>query len=93
MDVATCMYYTGLDPYTLTPVPVARKSKARQTQRALLQYFKPENWADVRSALLEAGRQDLIGEGPECLIPSRPPRIPPGSTGRRPPERKGRPRA
>jgi uncharacterized radical SAM protein YgiQ len=43
MDVATCMYYTGLDPYTMKPVPVARKVKARQVQRALLQYFKPEN--------------------------------------------------
>ncbi|MDH3592712.1 MAG: YgiQ family radical SAM protein, partial [Planctomycetota bacterium] len=47
MDVATCMYYSGFDPYTMKRVPVARKMKARQVQRALLQYFKPENWSEV----------------------------------------------
>ena len=54
-------------------VPAARGE--RRLQRALLQYFKPENYADVRAALEEAGRLDLIGDGPECLIPSRPPKI------------------
>jgi hypothetical protein len=42
-------------------------------QRALLQYFKPENYFDVRKALERAGREDLIGTGPECLIPEHPP--------------------
>jgi radical SAM superfamily enzyme YgiQ (UPF0313 family) len=73
MDVATCMYYTGLDPYTMKPVPVARRAKARQVQRALLQYFKPENWLAVRRALLDRGRADLIGDGPTCLIPATAP--------------------
>jgi hypothetical protein len=58
----------------MKPVPVARKVKARQVQRALLQYFKPENWFEVRNALVGAGRLDLIGDRPECLIPARPPR-------------------
>jgi len=84
MDVATCMYYTGLDPYTMKPVPVARKMKARRVQRALLQYFKPENWFEVRDALTGAGRQDLIGDRPECLIPARPPRGAREGTVRRP---------
>jgi uncharacterized radical SAM protein YgiQ len=84
MDVATCMYYTGLDPYTMKPVPVARKVKARQVQRALLQYFKPENWFEVRNALVGAGRQDLIGDRPECLIPAHPPRGAREGAGRRP---------
>ncbi|HET6277866.1 MAG TPA: DUF3362 domain-containing protein, partial [Candidatus Polarisedimenticolia bacterium] len=84
MDVATCMYYTGLDPYTMQPVPVARKMKARRVQRALLQYFKPENWFEVRDALAGAGRQDLIGDRPECLIPARPPRGARQGTVRRP---------
>ena len=57
------------------PVYVARGARERRLQRALLQYFKPENYADVRAALEEAGRLDLIGDGPECLIPARPPRI------------------
>ena len=76
MDVATCMYHTGLDPHTLKPVVVARRMKDRQAQRALLQYFKPENWAAVRDALRRAGREELIGDRPECLIPARPPRLP-----------------
>lgn len=74
MDVATCMYYTGLDPYTMKKIPVARNLKDRRVQRALLQYFKPENWFEVRKALLGAGRQDLVGDRPDCLIPARPPR-------------------
>jgi uncharacterized radical SAM protein YgiQ len=74
MDVATCMYYTGLEPQTLKPVPVARRLREREVQRALLQYFLPENYFTVRKALIAAGRRDLIGSGPECLIPAEPPR-------------------
>jgi uncharacterized radical SAM protein YgiQ len=74
MDVATCMYWTGLDPITMKPVETARRLRDRNVQRALLQFFKPENDKLVRAALLEAGREDLIGSGPECLIPTRPPR-------------------
>ena len=75
MDIATCMYYTGLDPMSGEPVYVPRGGRERRLQRALLQYFKPENYADVREALTEADRLDLIGDGPECLIPARPPKI------------------
>lgn len=46
----------------------------RKMQRALMQFFKPENWFTVREALIEAGRQDLIGSGCDCLIPSNPPK-------------------
>lgn len=73
MDVATSMYHTGLDPFTRRPVAVARKLRERRLQRALLQFFKPENWFAVRDALVEAGRGDLIGDGRDCLIPSRAP--------------------
>jgi uncharacterized radical SAM protein YgiQ len=74
MDLATCMYYTGLDPLTNKPVHVPKGTRERRLQRALLQYWKPENFADVREALEEEGREDLIGDGPGCLITSRPPR-------------------
>jgi uncharacterized radical SAM protein YgiQ len=74
MDVATCMYWTGLDPMTMKPVETAKRLKDRNVQRALLQFFAPENWATVRDALCRAGREDLIGEGPDCLISARPPR-------------------
>ncbi len=84
MDLATCMYWTGLDPMTMTPVTTARRASDRNVQRALLQFFAPENWPVVRQALIEAGRADLIGDGPECLIPARPPRVDSrGSRGRR----------
>jgi uncharacterized radical SAM protein YgiQ len=73
-DVATAMYYTGLDPFTKQPVYVARHLRDRKLQRALMQFFKPENYFQVRQALLKAGRADLIGSGCDCLIPERPPR-------------------
>jgi uncharacterized radical SAM protein YgiQ len=76
MDLATCMYYTGLDPLTGEAVYVPKGARERRWQRALLQYFKPENYADVREALTEANRPELIGDAPECLIPSRPPKQP-----------------
>ena len=74
MDVATAMYYTGIDPFTRKPVYVARHLRDRKLQRALMQFFKPENYFLVREALLKAKRSDLIGDGCDCLIPARPPR-------------------
>jgi uncharacterized radical SAM protein YgiQ len=73
-DVATCMYYTGIDPFTRQQVHVAKGLRDRKVQRALMQFFKPENWFTVREALLQAGRQDLIGPGCDCLIPAQPPK-------------------
>src|SRR5206468_4223732 len=72
-DSATCMFYTGLNPFTKQQVYVAKALRDRKMQRALLQFFKPENYFEVRQALIEAGRQDLIG-GCERLIPAQPPR-------------------
>src|SRR5262245_16068288 len=74
MDIATCMYFTGLDPMSMRPVQTVRRLQDRKVQRALLQYFAPENWFTVQEALVQAGRRDLIGNGPECLIPATPPR-------------------
>jgi len=73
-DIATCMYYTGIDPFTKQEVHIARKLHDRKLQRALLQYFKPENYFEVRQALIEAGRSDLIGGGCDALIPAHPPK-------------------
>ena len=72
-DIATCMYYTGIDPFTKKPVKIARGMRDRKMQRALMQFFKPENWFTVREALIEGGRADLIG-GCEGLIPANPPK-------------------
>ena len=73
-DIAACMYHTGLDPFTKKPVFVAKHLRDRKLQRALLQFFKPENYFQVRKALEQAGRGDLIGSGCDCLIPDKPPR-------------------
>jgi radical SAM superfamily enzyme YgiQ (UPF0313 family) len=71
-DIATCMYHTGLDPFTGEEVHIAQNLRDRKMQRALMQFFKPENYFLVREALLKAGRGDLIGNGCDCLIPAQP---------------------
>jgi uncharacterized radical SAM protein YgiQ len=71
-DVATCMYYTGIEPFSGKEVYIARQLKDRKLQRALLQFFKPENYFVVRQALVETGRTDLIGSGCDALIPAQP---------------------
>ncbi|MBE7088672.1 MAG: YgiQ family radical SAM protein [Clostridiales bacterium] len=66
--VSTCMFYTGLDPYTMEKVYVPKTAEEKAQQRALLQYFRPENKKFVLSALKKAGRHDLIGTGKSCLV-------------------------
>ncbi len=75
-DLATAMYYTGLDPFTGKKVYVARGERERRMQKALLLYDKPENHRLVIEALQLAGREDLIGYGPECLVSPRGPKRP-----------------
>lgn len=66
--ISTCMYYTGLDPRTMEKVYVPVNPHEKNMQRALIQYRRPENRKLVEEALVRAGRQDLIGFGPKCLI-------------------------
>ena len=66
--ISTCMYYTGLDPRTMTAVYVPKNPHEKEMQRALIQYRNPANRVLVREALLKAGREDLIGYGPKCLL-------------------------
>jgi uncharacterized radical SAM protein YgiQ len=71
--ISTCMYYTGLDPQTMKPVYVARTQREKDMQRALLQWKNPAKRTLVIEALKKAGREDLIGWGPECLVhPDKP---------------------
>ncbi len=67
--ISTAMFYTELDPYTLKPVCVAKTPEEKASQRILLQYYKPENRRRVIEALIKAGRRDLIGNSPDCLVP------------------------
>ena len=66
--LSTCMFYTELDPYTMEPVYVPKTPEEKGMQRALLQYFQPKNKVLVLAALKKAGRRDLIGTGPDCLV-------------------------
>ena len=66
--ISTCMYYTGLDPRTMEPVYVARSPREKALQRALLQWKRPDKRPLVLEALRQAGREDLIGYGRECLV-------------------------
>ena len=67
-SISTCMFYTGLDPYTLKPIYVPRKSEEKKMQRVLLQYYKPENASIITKALKISRRTDLIGDGKNCLV-------------------------
>ena len=66
--VSTCMYYTGINPLTMEKVYVPKNPHEKAMQRALIQYRNPENRALVEEALKKAGREDLIGFGPKCLL-------------------------
>jgi uncharacterized radical SAM protein YgiQ len=68
---STCMFWTGLDPFTGESVFVPKDYEEKKMQRALLQWYKPDNFDTVRKALYRAGRQDLIGFGPDCLVKPR----------------------
>ncbi len=66
--ISTCMYYTGINPWTMEPVYVAKTPHEKAMQRALLQWARPDKRPLVIQALKEVGRTDLIGFGKECLV-------------------------
>ena len=87
--ISTCMYYTGLDPITMKPVYVAKSYHEKAMQRALLQWKRPDKRKLVIEALKEAGREDLIGYGPKCLVrPGAPSGKPAGKKAEKKPEQK-----
>ena len=73
--ISTAMFYTGLDPYTLEEVYVAKGDKEKRIQRALMQYYRPENKALIIEGLKIAGRTDLIGPGANCLVKGSLPQV------------------
>ena len=66
--ISTCIYYTGIDPRTMDKVYVPKTYHEKAMQRALIQYANPDNYDLVKEALIKGHRQDLIGNGPKCLI-------------------------
>ncbi len=71
MTVSTCMYYTGINPFTGKKVYVARGKKEKAMQRALMHYRNPANYDLVYEALERTGRLDLVGNAWNCLIRRR----------------------
>ncbi|MCX9010445.1 MAG: DUF3362 domain-containing protein, partial [Candidatus Methanoperedens sp.] len=67
MTASTCMYYTGINPFTMEKIHVA-KGREKRIQRALMQYKDHRNYGLVLEGLEAAGREDLIGSGWKCLI-------------------------
>ena len=68
MTASTCMYYTGLDPFTCKKIYVARDKKEKAMQRSLMHYRNPANYELVYEALEKTGRLDLVGNAHKCLI-------------------------
>ncbi len=97
--ISTCMYYTGIDPMTMKRVYVAKTPHEKALQRALLQWKRPDKRKLVIEALKAAGREDLIGYGPECLVrpdraagksPAKPkPKAVPAQEAKKPVSKKG----
>lgn len=70
-SISTVAYYTGYDPRDMSKVYVPTSATEKKMQKALIQYRNPDNYDLVKSALIKAGRDDLIGFGKECLVPPR----------------------
>jgi uncharacterized radical SAM protein YgiQ len=75
MSYATAMYHTDKNPLR----PVKRDSEEvstpktmaqRKLHKAFLRFHDPENWPVLREALKRMGRANLIGSGPDQLIPA-----------------------
>jgi len=69
MAVATAMYHTGIDPLSGDRIPVVRDLREKRLLKALILWWDPAQWRLAREALKRAGRTDLIGRRPDCLIP------------------------
>jgi uncharacterized radical SAM protein YgiQ len=69
MAIATAMYYTGIDPLTQEPVYTARDLREKRMMKALIFWWDPTHHPLAREALRKAGRADLIGRGPQHLVP------------------------
>jgi uncharacterized radical SAM protein YgiQ len=73
MTAATCMFHTGIDPFTGKNIYVATSRKDKMIQRAFLRYKDPQNQMLVYEGLKRANRLDLVGNSWNCFI-RRPPR-------------------
>ena len=78
MALATAMYYSGKNPlkkvtYKSEAVGICKDIEQRRIQKAFLRYHDEKNWPMLRKALKDMGREDLIGNGPQHLVPPEKP--------------------
>ena len=78
MAMATTMYHTRKNPLKKVSaesetVETARAGRIRKLHKAFLRWHDPENWPLLREGLVQMGRADLIGNGPDCLVPRQQP--------------------
>jgi radical SAM superfamily enzyme YgiQ (UPF0313 family) len=69
MAIATAMYHTGIDPLSNEPVYTARDLREKRMMKALIFWWDGAHHPLAREALRKAGRSDLIGRGPNHLVP------------------------
>lgn len=74
MATATTMYHTEVNSLRKVTkdseeVPSAKGEIHRRLHKAMLRYHDPKNFAQIRQALTKMGREDLIGRGPQHLVP------------------------
>ncbi|MGL4109157.1 YgiQ family radical SAM protein [Clostridium sp. LP20] len=74
-SLSTTIYHIGFNPLTGEKVYTPKTQEEKNMQRALIQFAVPKNYEIVKKALIKAGREDLIGNGKDCLIPSNPPKL------------------
>lgn len=74
MATATTMYHSGVNSLKKVnkesdAVFSAKGEIHRRLHKAMLRYHDPKNFAQIREALKKMGREDLIGRGPQHLVP------------------------
>lgn len=75
MSLATAMYHSERNPlqrmsYKSGKMHIPRDIEQRRLQKAFLRYHDERNWPMLREELRRLGRTDLIGKGPNALIPA-----------------------
>ncbi|MDA8694169.1 YgiQ family radical SAM protein [Pseudomonadales bacterium] len=76
MALATAMYHSGRNPLKKLmykrgeKIFVAKNLEQRRLQKAFLRYHDEKNWAYLRTSLIKMNRAELIGDGPNQLVPA-----------------------
>ncbi|MCF6458112.1 YgiQ family radical SAM protein [Pseudoalteromonas sp. MMG024] len=75
MANATTIYHTEMNSLkniknNTEVVSVPKGARQRRLHKAILRYHDPAGWPMIREALKKMGKANLIGNGPNCLVPA-----------------------